>query len=61
VVIRIYDNAAVVTSRPTITGFAVTPGGTIKFEAQPARFTDTLIRTGGKWRSVARHMSLVSR
>ena len=60
VVIRVYGNAAVVTSRPKITGFALTPGGTTKFKAQPARFTDTLIRTGGKWQSVARHMSLVS-
>ncbi|MBV9122497.1 MAG: nuclear transport factor 2 family protein [Planctomycetes bacterium] len=57
--IRVYGDAAVVTSRPAITGFAVTPAGTIHFQAQPARFTDTLIRFEGQWRSVARHMSLV--
>lgn len=57
--IRVYGEAAVVTSRPKITGYAVTPAGTTKFDAQPARFTDTLIRREGKWQSVARHMSLV--
>jgi ketosteroid isomerase-like protein len=58
--IRVYGTFAVVTSRPKITGFAVTPAGTTTFDAQPARFTDSLIRKGGKWQSVARHMSLVS-
>jgi ketosteroid isomerase-like protein len=58
--IRIFGDSAVVTSRPKITGFAITPGGKIIFDDQPARFTDTLIRGDGKWLSVARHMSLVS-
>jgi len=58
--IQIYGDAAIVTSRPTITGFAVTPSGNTTFDAQPARFTDTLIRRDGKWQSVARQMSLVS-
>jgi ketosteroid isomerase-like protein len=60
VVIRVYGDNAVVTSRPKITGFAVTPAGTTTFDAQPARFTDALIRRDGKWQSVARQMSLVS-
>ncbi len=59
VVIRVYGDAAVVTSQPKITGFAVTPAGKTMFNATPARFTDTLIRLEGKWISVARHMSLV--
>jgi ketosteroid isomerase-like protein len=58
--IRIYGNAAVVTSQPKITGFALTPAGKMTFGAQPARFTDTLIRLDNKWLSVARHMSLVA-
>jgi hypothetical protein len=58
--VRIYGDAAIVTSRPLITGFAVTPSGKLTFADQPARFTDTLIRREGKWQSVARHMSLVS-
>jgi ketosteroid isomerase-like protein len=58
--VRLYGDAAVVTSRPKITGFAVTPAGKTTFDARPARFTDTLIRRDGKWLSVARHMSLVS-
>jgi ketosteroid isomerase-like protein len=58
--IRVYGDAAVVTSRPIITGFAVTPAGKTTFENQPARFTDTLHRYEGKWQSVARHMSLVA-
>jgi ketosteroid isomerase-like protein len=58
--IRVYGDAAIVTSQPTITGFAVTAAGKTTFDAQPARFTDTLIRRDGKWQSVARHMSLVS-
>jgi ketosteroid isomerase-like protein len=60
VVIRVYGDAAVVTSRPKITGFALTPAGKTTFDAQPARFTDTLIRVDGKWKSVARQMSLAS-
>jgi ketosteroid isomerase-like protein len=60
IVIRVYGDNAVVTSKPKITGFAVTPAGTTTFDAQPARFTDALIRRDGKWQSVARHMSLVS-
>jgi hypothetical protein len=60
IVIRVYGEDAVVTSRPKITGFAVTPAGKMSFDATPARFTDTLIRRSGKWESVARHMSLVS-
>jgi ketosteroid isomerase-like protein len=58
--IRVYGDAAVVTSRPKITGFAVTPAGKTTFDAQPARFTDTLIRRDNQWLSVARHMSLVA-
>jgi len=58
--IRIYGDAAVVTSRPKITGFALTPAGKMTFDAQPARFTDTLIRRDNKWLSVARHMGLVA-
>ena len=58
--IRIYGDFAVVTSRPKITGFAVTPSGTTSFDAKPARFTDTMIQRDGKWQSVARHMTLVS-
>jgi ketosteroid isomerase-like protein len=58
--IRIYGDFAIVTSRPKITGFAVTPAGTAVFNDQPARFTDTMIRRDGKWQSVARHMSFVS-
>lgn len=58
--IRVYGDAAVVTSRPKITGFALTPAGITKFNDQPARFTDTLIRRDGKWQSVARHMSIVA-
>src|SRR5947207_14520931 len=50
--VRVYGDAAVVTSRPKITGFAVTPTGKTTFDAQPARFTDTLIRHDGKWQSV---------
>jgi hypothetical protein len=60
IVIRVYGDDAVVTSRPKITGFAVTPAGKMSFDATPARFTDTLIRRNGKWQSVARQMSLVS-
>jgi len=56
--VRIYDDAAVVTSRPKITGYAVTPAGKTTFDARPGRFTDTLIRSGMKWLAVARHMSL---
>jgi ketosteroid isomerase-like protein len=58
--IRIYGDFAVVTSRPKITGFTVTPAGKTTFNAQPGRFTDTLIHRNDKWQSVARHMSLVS-
>jgi hypothetical protein len=56
--IRVYGGAAVVTTRPIITGYAVTPTGKTTFNHKPARFTDTLIRFDGKWLSVARHMSL---
>jgi ketosteroid isomerase-like protein len=57
--IRVYGSAAVVTSRPKITGYAVKPAGKTEFKDQPARFTDTLIRLDGTWKSVARQMSLV--
>ncbi len=56
--VRVYGDSAVVTSRPIITGYAVTPAGKTTFDQQPARFTDTLIRFEGRWLSVARHMSL---
>jgi hypothetical protein len=59
--IRVYGDSAIVTSRPIISGYAVTPGGKTTFDQQPARFTDTLIRFNGKWLSVARHMSLAPR
>jgi len=58
--IRVYGDFVVVTSRPKITGFAVTPAGITRFDAQPARFTDTIIRSGDQWQSVARQMSLVA-